>query len=144
MNIKKPAQKHDKQPMNGKVAAVMRLVHAERTFESYFLYGDSNPEHRYINASSQNSDYILFKIPASWGLGPHDLKSHPGVIIFEPSAGFPNDWPWSAQRGEIFITDISDKNFEGRFVCYESADDSEDKPGLIGGNFKIDFTSANK
>jgi hypothetical protein len=108
------------------------------------LYGNSNPEHRYINASSQNTDYIVFKIPATWGLGRHDLKSHPEVIRFERSAGFPNDWPWSAQRGVICITDISDKNFEGWFVCYESADDSEDKPGLIDGKFKIDFTSANK
>lgn len=144
MNIKKPAQKPDKQSMNGKVAAMMRLVHSERKFESNFLYGNSNPEHRYINASSPNTDYIVFKIPATWGLGRHDLKSHPEVINFEPSAGFPNDSPWSAQRGVICITDISDKNFEGWFVCYKSADDSEDKPGLIDGEFKIDFTSANK
>lgn len=145
MNIKKPAQKHDKQPMNGKVAAVMRLVNAERTFESYFLYGDSNPEHRYINASSQNSDYIVFTIPATWGLGPHDLKSHPKVIKFEPSLGFPNDpESWYAQRGEVFITDISDKNFEGRFTCYGNPIDGEDKPALIGGTFKIDFTPPNK
>jgi hypothetical protein len=144
MNSKDRDKKHSAQSMEGRVAASMSLVHATRPFDSYFLYGNSNSEHRYINASSQNSDLILFIIPASWGLGPHDLKSHPGVIRFEPSAGFPNDWSWSAQRGEIFITDISDTNFEGRFVCYESADDSEDKPGLTGGNFKIDFTSANK
>ena len=141
MNREELDKKYSAKTISGKVAATMSLVNATRNFESYNLSGNANSEHRYINASSQNSDYILFIIPATWGVGSHDLKAHSDVIRFEPSAGFPNDWSWAAKRGEIFITDIDPENFSGSFVCYENATEGEDKPGLLGGNFKINFNA---
>jgi hypothetical protein len=142
MNIEDLDKQNNAHPMDGHVAATMDLLIAPHPFKSHSLHGNSTSEHRYINASSENSDYILFIIPASWGKGPHDLKNNPGVIRFEPSKGFPNDSAWEAQRGEILITDSSNNNFSGEFYCYESPNDSVKKPALLEGSFKIDFTSA--
>ncbi|MGY3176196.1 hypothetical protein ACVWYU_005625 [Pseudomonas sp. TE12234] len=143
MNIKELDKKHNVRKMTGHVSAMMKMSIADFRFESYFLHGNTNNEHRYINASSQNGEHILFVIPAGWGQGPHILTPDSNVIRFEPGKGLPNDpESWYAQRGELFITNTSETSFSGTFNCYRYT--NEDKPALIGGTFMINFTSIAK
>ena len=134
-------KKFNAKAMNGHVAASMDLKTIQRPFDMHSIHGESNSEFRYINATSKDGFYILFIIPTDWGLGPHVLTPNSKVIKFESGTGFPSERSWDAERGEIFITDISDNNFKGTFVCYESSDITKERPALKGGTFQIDFTS---
>ncbi|MBH8611599.1 hypothetical protein [Pseudomonas mohnii] len=138
MNINELEKKHNARKITGHVSAMMRMSLADFPFKSYFLHGNINDELRYIQASSENSEYILFFIPKSWGLGEHDLTAGSNIIRFEPGMGLPNDpeW-WYAQRGKLFITDISETSFSGNFSCYRHTDN--DRPALMGGTFNVNF-----
>ncbi|KPG95173.1 hypothetical protein AEQ67_21495 [Pseudomonas sp. RIT-PI-q] len=139
MNREDLDKKFNAKLRKGDVAASMKLKRSDREFKSYEVHGDAISEFRYINATSEGGFFILFLIPIDWGVDTYDLKSHPEVITVERGLTMPPETSWKAKRGEIFITDSSNNNFTGKFHCYE---DEEDRPALLGGTFKIDFTSA--
>lgn len=144
MNVKDFDKKYNAKKMDGQVGASMKLKTLEKPFESHALHGSLSSELRYINATSKDGYFILFFIPTDWGTGRHVLDPHSEVIKFESGKELPPERSWYAQRGEILITDISDNNFQGTFVCYESSDTTKDRPALTGGNFRINFNSADK
>ncbi|MBV7567909.1 hypothetical protein [Pseudomonas sp. PDM27] len=144
MNVKDFDKKYNAKKMDGAVRASMKLENLEKPFDFHSLYGSLSSELRYINATSTDGYLILFFIPISWGKGSHVLEPHSEVIKFEPGKEIPPERLWYAQRGKISITDSTDNNFQGTFVCYESSDTTKERPALTEGKFRINFNSADK